>query len=102
MPTKWHSLYASPTEPLLEWVYEELMALIQRAHINSMMRMNALEYVHDVCGEYEREAVNSVEDRTSTASRDSPLSPHSWHTSGNLPSPASLSQVSTRRQQGGG
>ena len=39
------------------------------------MRMNALDYVHDVCGENEREAVNSEEDRTPRASQDSPLSP---------------------------
>ena len=48
------------------------------------MRMNAVEYVHDVCGENEREAVNSEEDRSPTVS-GSPMSPSRRRTREPLP-----------------
>ena len=92
MPPEWHSLYAGPPEPLLEREYEELGLLIPQVHRDPVMRMNAVEYVHDVCGENEREAVNSEEDRSPPASRDSPLSPpRGMRTESSSASPGSCS-----------
>ena len=77
MPREWHSLYQTPLEPMLQREDDELAPLIERVHLNPVLRMNAVEFVHDVCGENEREAVNEEEDRIPTASRGSPQSPRS-------------------------
>ena len=54
-----------------EGQYEELGPLIQQVHRNLQMRMNVHEYVHDVCVENEKEAVNSEEDRSPSTSSKS-------------------------------
>ena len=55
-------------EGILEREYEVLQPLIEQVHPHRRNRLNAAEFVHDVPGEMEREAVNSDED----ASEDSP------------------------------
>ena len=71
VPREWYSLYDAPADALMEREYNELGALIGRVHHNPQRRMNAIEYVHDVCGENEREAVNEEEDRSPTVSQAS-------------------------------
>ena len=96
MPQEWENLYAGQAVPSLEREYEDLTALIQQVHLNPQNRMNAREYVHDVCGENEREAINSEEDRTPPPSADSVNCPSDSPSV--APPMASPSQNSTGRQ----
>ena len=51
--------------------YEELGHLIATVHSNPILRMNALEYVHDVCGENEQGPLMSDEEASPSSSPSS-------------------------------
>ena len=72
IPQGWRNLYDVPAVALLQQEYEELGSLIPLVHPDGHFRMNALEYVHDVVGENEREALVPEEDITPAQSTDSP------------------------------
>ena len=71
MPSEWLSLYEAPSQALLQGEYEELGHLIASVHANPIRQMNALEYVHDVCGENEREPLRPEEDGSPSSSLES-------------------------------
>ena len=54
-------------EGVLEREYLALQPLIEQVHPRRQNRLNAAEFVHDVLGEMEREAVNSDEDQSEDA-----------------------------------
>ena len=57
----------------LEQEYEALQPLIEAVHPRREGRLNAVEFVHDVAGEHERQEVNS--DEESPYNSDDPPSP---------------------------
>ena len=100
MPLEWHSLFTPPTDALLAREYDELGSLIARVHPSPVMRMDALEYVYDVCGENEREALNSDEDGGPTGSRmlGQRQGIPSEHGAGNTVASPSIASLSPRRE----
>ena len=102
IPHSWRNLYDVPAVAMLQREYEELGSLIPLAHHDTHLRMNALEYVHDVVGENEREALLPEEDITPPQSIDSPdpaISvsdngvPESYASQDQVPHPASPTVV---------
>ena len=64
------NLYDVPVIAMLQQEFDELGALIPFVHPDVAGRMNALECVHDIMGEIEREHVLSEEDITPPPSRE--------------------------------
>ena len=76
VPAAW-----TPTTPadetLLEAEYIQLQPLIEQVHPSRRNRLNAVEFVHDVPGEMERENVNSDEENSDETSANQAMSPES-------------------------
>ena len=59
VPEEWTATLAAE-EGVLEQEFQVLQPLIEQVHPSRVNRLNACEFVHDVLGEMEREAVNSA------------------------------------------
>ena len=74
----WHQRQGSQEQlGALEAEYEELGQQIPRVHPEKEGRMNAMEYVHDVMGENERQALCSDEPSPPSSPEGTPQSPDS-------------------------